>query len=349
MKKIWFLALFTSFCFYLPPTFAVKVETLYRAKIPANTQSVEERKPLLGSALAEVLVKVTGNTNVINNPKIKSYLANPSQFVQEYTYETVMPANPKPFMLEVWFNPESVNKLLRGTGVPLWGQSRPLILTYLDYQGLNATPEILGDSSPGNVVTLVKQKFSGRGLPVIFPTMDATDLSQINVNDVNTFAFPALINSAKRYGSEGILLGKITQRPNDFVTQWKFRLGAKEWVWNFTGSSLDAILDNLSNSMANTLSVRFAAVETNQVTDHVLVKFIGITQSDDFVSLIDYLKNMTPVADVVPKEIKDTEVLLKISLHSNVNAFVEAISLSPKFSSVPDQVHPELLTYQWNH
>ena len=70
---------------------AVEVTGLYEAEVPVTSQSAAERVAAIHTALEEVLVKVSGNAEVLQRPELKSLLDQAEQWVQRYQYRAALP------------------------------------------------------------------------------------------------------------------------------------------------------------------------------------------------------------------------------------------------------------------
>lgn len=330
--------------------YAVRVSALYQGVIPVTSQSSEERDRMLQPALMQVFVKVSGNNQVLSNPGLKAHLAAANTLMQEFSYTPaphVLGAT-KPYLLHLNFDADGVNKILRDAGVPIWGQNRPLILVWLNVQTPNHKTEIMSADAPSDITALFKQNADRRGVPVMFPAMDMQDISQVTANDIATMNIAKLNAAAKRYASDAILIGHITQDATGFNTQWKLVMGADQWSWSLTGKTLADTLTALADNVADTLAGRYATVMTNDVQTKLTLKVTGITQSDDFSQVMNYVKHLTAVTNVEVAEVKENEVILNVSLRGTQNSFIQAISIGQKLTPLPSE-NKNMLVYQWNH
>ncbi len=339
---------------FAAPVFAARVNSLYTAQVPVTSQSAQEKAQAVPQAFGQVLIKVSGNNQILDNPEIKSRLGAAENLMQEFSYSTPpIPDSAKPYLLEVRFDTEGVNQLLRDAHVPIWGQNRPLILAWIAVEIPAHPAEIVDNGSTNTTALLLKQNAEQRGLPIIFPVMDVAELNQISVKDIATMAAPKLLTAAKRYASNAILIGRISQdingqNVNQFNTQWKLVLGNDQWSWNVTGKTQAEVLTAITNTIANTLAARYAVIMTNDVQTQFTLKVIGVAQQDDFMQLMNYLKHLTPVADVQLVKISGNEVLLTVSLHGTQDSFVQALSAGQKLTPTVDGTTSSLLVYQWN-
>lgn len=346
MKKFWCVLV----CFFgiIGIVNAVRVGNLYQTRVPVVSQSSDERNQVLEQALGQVLIKVSGNTQILNNPNVKSHLSSASSLVQEFSYTAAhQPNDPKPYLLQLAFDVEGVNAILRGAGAPIWGQHRPLILIWAESEVPNHPAEVISADSTQSVSSALKQNAYRRGLPIMFPAMDIQDISQVAVNDVVNMDIAKLTNAAKRYGSDAILIGRIIQGENGYNTQWKFIMGTDQWGWNVTGKSLPDVLAALTDHVADALAGRYATVVTDNIQAKVMIKVTGITLEDDFTRLMSYLKHLNTVADVEVVRVANDAVILNVSVRGNQNSFMQNLTSEKKLTPAP--ADNQMLVYQWNH
>ena len=101
-------------------------QNLYTGTVPVNTQSDAERAEALKSALAQVVVKLTGGDNaVLAKPGATQAVANAANYVQQYQYaqDVATTAEGKPQVrlnLVAQFDRTAVDKLIADLGL---GQS----------------------------------------------------------------------------------------------------------------------------------------------------------------------------------------------------------------------------------
>lgn len=341
------LQLFILSCLlFSSAAFAVKVDSIYQADIPVASQSVEDRAKGAQKGLAEVLVKVSGNSQILANEKIKSHLKDAETFVTEFSYASS--ATPIIYIMTLHFDPESVNKLLQDAGVPIWGVNRPLILAWIETEVPNHPAEIVSNDAITDFATLFKTHAKQRGLPIILPMMDVTDMNQVSIKDIVTMNFAPLQNASKRYSSDAILVVREMQEVNGFALEAKMMMGNDQWNFNIKSSSLMDAISQLMDKITNTLSPRYSTVISKNVQGKLIIKVKNIKQGSDYMQLVNYLKHLTPVAKVQTVQVTGDEVILDISLHGSRDAFTQVISIGQNLKPVAAAPGETLSVYEWN-
>lgn len=112
------------------PSLPAHAEGLYTGQVPVNTQSDAERAEALKSALAQVVVKLTGGDNaVLAKPAVAQAVANAANYVQQYQYaQDVITADGKPqvrLSLVAQFDRTAVDKLVADLGLNQAGATTP--------------------------------------------------------------------------------------------------------------------------------------------------------------------------------------------------------------------------------
>jgi hypothetical protein len=330
-------------------TDAVEMQSIYQASVPVASQSDADRVAALQKGLEQVLIEVSGNSHILdNNAKLKASLAHAEDIVQQYSYATP-PQAPKitPYLFIVRFEPEEVNRLLRDAGTATWGQNRPLILVWLAYEAPGHPADIV-DTADKNMQVLFKNSARQRGLPLIFPVMDASEVVQLNVGDVLNKAMPVLKLASVRYASHAILIGHLTQTAVGVASDWQLILGPDQWAWSIAGKDPTEVFTGLVNNISDKLAERYSAVVTNAVQSHVTLQVTGLKQQTDLADLMKYLQQLTPVADVQLKSVAGDAIILDVNLRGNEQAFIQAASLGNNLEALTSG-NPQdgILQYKW--
>ncbi|MCD6040061.1 MAG: hypothetical protein K0S27_1461 [Gammaproteobacteria bacterium] len=333
------------------PALAMKVDSLYKSTVPVTTQGATERSHAVQEALSQVLIKVSGSTQILSSSNLKARLGTADTLIQQMGYITP-PSNKNrvPYLLEVQFDPMGIHQWLRDAGIAEWDQNRPLIIAWIAYEAPGHPSEIVNNDLTPEIATLFKQNAEQYGLPLILPLMDMTDFHQISTTDVIDGTLANLTNAAKRYASDAMLIGQVTQASHSLVSRWKLVLGDQQWEWNLAGQSIADIAPPLMTHIMTTLATRFAIITTNTIQKDLLLKVTGITHYPDFAQLTRYLTHLPPVANVeIIKISPDNDVILKVSLRSNQESFIQALSVGQRLiKTSPTTSSNTMVVYQWN-
>lgn len=93
---------------------------LYTGQVPVTSQADEERGGALKAALAQVVVKVSGDASIVNRPDVAKAIAAADKFVQQYQYaQDVVAENGQPqvhLSLVAQFDRDAIDRLVADAG-----------------------------------------------------------------------------------------------------------------------------------------------------------------------------------------------------------------------------------------
>ena len=124
---------------FLPlAAFAVEVEGIFVARVDASLGLNEG----LAQSFEQVIVRASGQRSALVSPLISQQRKRLKDYVGQYGYTEIDGKR----WLEVTFNQDAVELLLRQANLPIWGSLRPLTLIWL-VQEQNFKRELVSDSS----------------------------------------------------------------------------------------------------------------------------------------------------------------------------------------------------------
>src|SRR5688572_16754068 len=168
--------------FWSACTNAAEMTGLYDASIPIGSRDNErERQQAYGVALREVLLKLTGRQDTLENPEIKRGIGTAQTYVESWTYRTV-PVAPAPdvttnsgeqLLLQVGFFPSEIQNLLNTARIPIWPQNRPDTLLWIVVEQELGTRTMFGTSVENSpeIMRAIEEAAAKRGLPLLLPLL----------------------------------------------------------------------------------------------------------------------------------------------------------------------------------
>src|SRR3990167_6968750 len=179
------------------PAWAVKVTTLYEVEMSVASQAADARADAIREGFRDVLIKLTGDQNIVRNKLIKASLDKADYFVLEYSYSAPS-VSAATYTLNIKYNEQDVKRLLRKVGASHWSARRPLILVWLATINDRNEVDILGMETKGGTLEKFKRQGQRYGLPLIFPVMDVADMDKVSAENITAVSLPELKNASKR-------------------------------------------------------------------------------------------------------------------------------------------------------
>ncbi len=323
-----------AFVVAAPAFAAVEVRNLYEAEIAVADRDRKIRTEVFGLALLRVAVKVSGSRGAAANPVIVEAVASPDRFVQQFRYRSIAPLagegespDSQAFKLWVQFDAPAVDALIREAGMPVWGRVRPSVLVLVAIEFAGGRELLSSDDSQG-WAEFVQRAAAGRAVPLVLPLMDLEDRSRLRASDVWAGFEDNVRQAARRYQSEGVLLGRAYERlPNYWEARWRLLLEDSRHEWVDQGEGLDVVLLAGVQEIADLLASRFGVFAGTAVASGVEVNVTGILSLRDYARTLRYLDSLDEVNRVDVTHVKSGSVSFRVDARGGRETVRQVVAL----------------------
>lgn len=320
------LLLFCSLFLWLPAH--AQEAALYEGETTVDSQSAEQRTAALPRALAQVLVKVSGDPAVVAAANADGALGGAPSLMQRYRYrqDTVM-NNGVPALKTVLiaqFDQAAVDALIGSVGHTIWPSPRPKPLLWLaidDGRGAR----LVGDAQSSAVGSLLRRG-GERGLGFAFPKADMQDQTVAGAQAVWRGDVTAVRSAAARYGATSVLIGKMQRGAGGWSTEWILLDGSSELRrWSSVDADATAVLAAGADGAASTFARRYAQdILTGDAGDYVVV-IAALQGADDYGRVLQYLQTLPIVQTVGVREVSDDGLVLDLALRTGMEGLTRLI------------------------
>ncbi|MEW8051733.1 MAG: DUF2066 domain-containing protein [Candidatus Thiodiazotropha sp.] len=317
----------------VPSASAERVGELYEAEVPVNGQSAQARAVGIRSAFASVIVKVSGDRGLLNHPEIPGILKKASAYVQQYRYKTLETASSEAApdspdrLLWVRFDERAVNRLLRQSGVPVWGGTRPSILVWLG-QEQGPRRNLLSLERERQLRHYLNGVGKSRGLSFLWPLMDMEDRNAIRVSDLWGGFEENIRQASARYQPDVILVGRMTQQDtHSWRGEWLLYLPDKVNRWQTNADGKAALASEGLNQAVDALALRFAPQQAGQGETEIRIRVQGLSRLADFVLVKEYLQSLAMIEQLDLLSADTEKVNFKVRIHGSREALERGIQL----------------------
>ena len=141
--------------------------TLFTADVPVTSQTTSERKQALASAMASVLIKVSGDDAAPISKEGAQAIKNARRYLLQYRYDTAsddLVEQGFPLVLRAKFDEGKVSELLKQSELGLWPDNRPQTLLWVIVDTIDQGRAVL-TSEPNPLVAGLLSRADQRGLP----------------------------------------------------------------------------------------------------------------------------------------------------------------------------------------
>jgi hypothetical protein len=320
---------------------AAEVSGLYSAESPVFSQKRSERETAMVSALAEVLVKVSGRRDAALLPGVAQATRSPGKFLQQYRYRAlsaeereralqeatasnVKAADPQIVLFR--FDKAAVDKVLRDNDLPVWGATRPATLAWLAVQDED-NRYLVGNDSLEPARELLMREAQRRGLALLLPLMDLEDQQSLSFADVwGGFRDPILRASA-RYRTESVLVGRMYRtNSGEWQAQWTLMEGPQIQSWAAAGVLPAEVIDEGVSGTIEVLASRYAPV-AGELAGLLPVTVVDVRNLRDYARVMRYLQSLQPVVQLQVERVDADQVTFELDVKGGPEAIAQTIAL----------------------
>jgi hypothetical protein len=233
------------------PARAQTIGDLYQANAIVTGTDMRMRPWGFAQCLREVLVKVSGEPKLRNDPRVTKLAAHADRLVTYFDYVDLMAGQPRkddqgtydrPHRLTVRFDPAKIDKVLEDLGAPPWRGVRPVLVPVILVHGWKPPPYLLDLENP--VGEYQRESFVNAigeyGMKYRIPT--ETELAAWGVG-VDGFPAP----KAKLRPEQVIVAGTLdwNAATPGWTGSWWMRWKGVDHAWRISGVTFDAAFKDM--------------------------------------------------------------------------------------------------------
>ncbi|ODQ00903.1 DUF2066 domain-containing protein [Salinivibrio sp. SS2] len=304
---------------WLPSAFA---SNLYHASVPLDNGAQTSQQAAKQQGLLDVLVKVSGQRDIADNPSVQNRLNDVDGLITQLGYgETARTENNESVRtLEVGFDSQQVQALLRDAGLPLWGTPRPSVLVWL-VDDRSAEREIVWEQSDVALVDALRDSAAKRGLPVLVPVGDFDDLMAISASDLWGGFIGPVSDASQRYQADGIVIAKLIPQG----IRWQFFPDASDLQADQQRGQGDSAA--MINAVADYYATRTAVVfDQNDDSQAVTLAIAGVQGGDDYVQLERTLAGLNALQSAHLAELEGDALRFTVRLAASQQALINELT-----------------------
>jgi uncharacterized protein len=224
---------------------------MYRADAIVTGTDMRQRPWGFAKALREVLVKLSGDPRLKDDPRTAQIAAHADRYVACFDYVDLMAAVPlhddqgtsdRPHKLTVYFVPAEIDGILAQFGDKPWRGERPVVVPVLLVYGRKLPPYVLsaliptGEEQRGSFA-IAAGEF---GLAVRIPSE-----AQLLAWGASVGRFPS--DPPPSSAGEAIVVGTLdwSETLPGWIGKWRMRWQGADYTWEISGVNYDAAFRNI--------------------------------------------------------------------------------------------------------
>lgn len=314
------------------PVQAVVVEDLFEVEIPVPDESNSSRHVALSDGLAEVLVRVSGDSHILQRIKPPS----PGVYVKQFRYLALETGEQNAstedqatnqYKLWVQYNGTKIMDLLREQSIPVWGEHRSEAVIWFAVQD-GERRYTLRKKDFSQLKNETSKAFKRRGIPVVWPENDTRDQQSLKFADIWAGFAEPLQNASARYSSGPVIAVNMLWNGQFWTGDWSMFTGTDSRRWSLRDRDYDALISKGVDLVANDMGKKFALLEVLDTTKlrHILVQIDNVNSVNGFRKIENYLASLRVVQAVRLSQVEPNRVAFWLALRAEVDDFLRLVT-----------------------
>jgi uncharacterized protein len=303
---------------------------LYSGRVRVADQGEAARAEGFRAALGQVLVKLSGQRQVVADPRLAPLQDSAAELVEEYRYLAPEPlpgapaaADPAPgSLLVVEFSAPALDAELRRLEVPRWPAERGPLLLWI----------LAPDGERSGLAESARERLAERGVPVLEPLWDLQDTLALGAAGAGSAA-ARIAAAGARYGAPHWLL--LEPRIEAAAVEGDWQLGGAGPA--ASGSPRAATREDWIRSAVDAAVDALAAAQSYRPGDHVLTQRLrieGIQSYPTYRAVVEALEGLDMVRGVDVEAMSAGQVTFALRLDGEAELLWRALAGDSRFTAV---------------
>jgi hypothetical protein len=278
---------------------AATVPDLYAAQVPVTATSGAGLDDAFSRALADVLVKLTGQRSPLADPAVRTVIGSATPLVSQYQVAGGG-------LLRVQFDPVALRRRLDAANLPVWADERPAtLIMLLDDVAPAASPGVPVPDALASDRQLLLDTAASRGLPIALSVTPDDPLAIAQAE-------------AARVGADLVLVGR--RAPVAGIASWRWTLvdGAERSEWQ--GDVTQGV-----HHVADQLAARYAVAAA--ASSRLRLEVQGVASFADYGRLQDYLRSVGVIESLSIASLQGDSILYEIIVRGGASQLRDALAL----------------------
>jgi hypothetical protein len=370
LKRI-ILSLFTCLSF---ASYGQALSDLYQATVPVPDRTQASIEAGIEKAFAKVMVRLTGHSDVMQSPQLGPFLTDPRALMNAVGFSDLPQVNgfgANGIGLDVSFDQQIVDKLLRQAQLPILPSNRPRLLVWVITDDIQfgrrfineslAQPLLSVDDQLGQLDELVQNDYAphliqalddamkDRGIPYLLPIFDLEDQLSLSLNQAWSLNADLMAAATRRYQADGwFALRLYTTSMGEIRGAWVYQHSGKRQLNDFRGPEMGPAIESAVEDILDGLLQAFTYVP-QLGTDQLLVQIDGIASLSQYRSVLEFFSQLQLVDSVQLFAIESEQLVLAIQVEGRADRLHSDLLRSGKLQSKISQDQRSIgrMTYRW--
>ena len=346
-------------CFSLH-SLAEEVAGLYSGLVPVADQTTESRELGVRDALAQVLIKLTGNSKIMLVPSIQPFLTDPNAFVAAVGFRNISDTDSKSKKsqpgLQVSFARQAIDQLIRQAQLPVLPSNRPTILAWIIRDDATAGRSFIGEYNSAEVsaggeavLASFDRAMKARGMPYQLPNFDLQDQLSLSVNEAWSLRSDLIEPASQRYEADAWLaLRFYTTSSGQVRGAWLYQSAGRRQLNDFRAEAGEEFMASAIDGLVDSLAKTYTYIPQLN-TNVVLVQINGVESFKQYQAVLAQFKKLEVVDSLDIFAVQGDQLTLAVDVEGGAELLHSALVRSGRLESRvgSDTALTGRLEYRW--
>jgi len=316
------------------PAAAAVVEGLTAARVAVADRTPGELARGTRAALAEVLVKLTGDRAMPRGAAAAGLLDRASRLMLQYGY---LNAPEGGLLLAVEFDEPALKEALDARGVPIWGKERPETLVFVLVDAAGGREHASGDA-PGRWGEAVQAAAARRGVPVLLPMMDIEETSRLAAADADEVVLGAALELAARYATPATLVARLREAaPGEWQGSFRLAVDGAEQGWQGSAALPETLLEQAVDGLADQLAAHYADPQVLARAETLEFAVSGVDSAAAYARVMRYLGGLDVLSQLSVVALEGDRVMLRVEARGGRAGLAQTIGFGRVLAPIVGQ------------
>ena len=322
---------FTLFCTSL---LAEPVSGLYNGRVLVADQTAQSRSKGVDQALEQVLIKLTGNSKIMQLPGIQKAVSNTNNFIASVGYTKLLARSPDElsdqpgFSLQVSFSAQAIDQLIRWAQLPILPAGRPKLVFWIVRDDAETGRQFVTEQAFPDFTQSFQQIMQDRAMPYKLPALDLEDQLSLSVNEAWTLREQTIEVASQRYGVDGwVLLRFFTTTSGQVRGSWTYKLGDQRGFDDVRGENAEVFVVLAVNELVDSISSQLTYVPQAD-TSKLVVQINQVDSFSDYQAVLAQLQGLKLVRSSNVSAVEGDRLFVTVDIDGGVDLLISALERS---------------------
>ena len=324
------------FALFCTSAIAEPVSGLYNGRVLVADQTAQSRSKGVDQALEQVLIKLTGNSKIMQLPGIQKAVTNTNNFVASVGY-TKLPADidtdqsdqqSPGFALQVSFSTQAIDQLIRWGQLPILPAGRPKLVFWIVRDDAETGRQFLQEQIFPDFTKTFQQIMYERALPYQLPELDLEDQLSLSVNEVWSMREDTIEVASQRYAADGwAVLRFFTTTSGQVRGSWIYKLGDRRGFNDVRAENTEVFVGLALNELMDNVSAQLTYIPQTD-TSKLVLQINQVDSFADYQSVLAQLQSLKLVRSSNVFAVEGDRLFVTVAIDGGVDLLISALERS---------------------